>query len=429
MHYKKLNKIKVAHLSYGDGHGGAQKAALRIHLSLKKLNNIFSNLYVIDKKTKYSKTFKKNSNIFFKFQRIIIEKIVNLPKLFFFTNLMTSSSSIYNNGWDKFFNSSNFDIINLHWINRETISIEEIGRINKPLVWSLHDMWAFCGGENISENKRYIYGYNKKNMPINERGFDFNRWLWNRKLKNWKNNINLVVPSKWLFKCVKSSKLMKNFNTVIIPYPIKKDLWGIMDKNKCKKILNLNTKSDYILIVMTYAEDGWKGGDLFLKGLKYLKEIKYNNFEIILVGNPSINYKTNLSSCGFKVHDYGYVENLQKLKIIYNASDLIVVPSRYDNLPMVASEASLCGVPVVAFNVCGLKDLVVHKRTGWLAQPFDVKDLVKGIIYILNNVKIKKKMSYFSRLNALRKYNEKRIAKEYMEFYHNILKKNSSFGQ
>jgi len=68
MHYRKFNKIKVAHLSYGDGHGGAQKAALGIHLSLKKLNNIFSSLYVIKKKTKYSKTFKRNSNIFFKFK-------------------------------------------------------------------------------------------------------------------------------------------------------------------------------------------------------------------------------------------------------------------------------------------------------------------------------------------------------------------------
>jgi len=429
MLYKKNHRIKVAHLSYSDGKGGAPKAALRIHLALKNKTKIFSKLFVIEKKTKHSYLLKKKIKIFNKILRLIIEKIVNFPKIFFFTNKMTSSSAIYNCGWDKFFNNSNFDIINLHWVNRETISIEEIGRINKPIVWSLHDMWAFCGGENISENKRYVLGYKKNNAPIYEKGFDFNRWLWHRKLKNWKNNINLVVPSRWLFECVKSSLLMKNFNTTIIPYPIKTDLWTIKNKDQCKRILKLNIKCNYILIVMTYAEDGWKGGDLFLKGLKYLKEIKYNNFEIILIGNPSKNYKANLSSCGFKVHDYGYVENLEKQKIIYNASDLIVVPSRYDNLPMVASEASLCGVPVVAFNVCGLKDLVVHKRTGWLAQPFDVKDLVKGIIYILNNIKIKKKMSYFSRLNALKKYNEKRIAKEYMKFYHNILKKNSSFGQ
>jgi glycosyltransferase involved in cell wall biosynthesis len=422
MHYRKLNKIKVAHLSYGDGHGGAQKAALGIHLSLKKLNNIFSSLYVIKKKTKYSKTFKRNFNIFFKFQRIIIEKIVNLPKLFFFTNLMTSSSSIYNSGWDKFFNSSNFDIINLHWINRETISIEEIGRINKPLVWSLHDMWAFCGGENISENKRYIYGYNKKNMPINERGFDFNRWLWNRKLKNWKNNINLVVPSRWLFKCVKSSKLMKNFNTAIIPYPIKKDLWGIMDKNRSKKILNLNIKLDYILIVMSYGESGWKGGDLFLNTLNYLKKIKFKNFKIILLGNPNKEFKLNLKSYGFEVHDYGYVDDIQKQKTIYNACELVVIPSRYDNLPMVGIEASFCGLPIVAFNVCGLKDLVIHKKTGWLAKPFNIKDLANGIIYILNNNKNKKIMKNISRLKAIEKYDEDKIAKKYMKFYSKILK-------
>jgi glycosyltransferase involved in cell wall biosynthesis len=420
--FKNKKKIRIAHLSYSDGRGGAPKAAVRIHLSLKKKFKITSHLYVIEKKTKYSIQRKKDSRIFMVLKKKIIEKLVNIPKFFFFTKKMTSSSAIYNNGWDKFFNNSNYDIINFHWINRETISIEEIGRIRKPIVWSLHDMWAFCGGENISENKRYMYGYKKNNMPLYEKGFDFNRWLWNRKLNNWKNNINLVVPSRWLFDCVRSSLLMKNFNTKIIPYPIKTNLWTIKNKNECKKILKLDTKCNYILLVMSYAEDGWKGGDLFLNTLNYLKKNKYDNFDVILIGNPNKNYKNNLSSCGFKIHDYGYVDNLEKQKIIYNASDLIVVPSRYDNLPMVASEASLSGVPVVAFNVCGLKDLVIHKKTGWLAKPFNIKNLAEGIIYILSNGKIRKKMSYFSRKNALKKYNENTIARQYLEFYYKVLK-------
>jgi glycosyltransferase involved in cell wall biosynthesis len=422
MFKNKNKKLRIAHLSYSDGKGGAPKAALRIHLSLKKKSEITSHLYVIEKKTKYSIQRKKDFNIFTVFIKKIIEKLVNIPKIFFFTKKMTSSSAIYNNGWDKFFNNSNYDIINFHWINRETISIEEIGRIRKPIVWSLHDMWAFCGGENISENKRYIYGYKKNNMPLSEKGFDFNRWLWNRKLNNWKNNINLVVPSRWLFDCVRSSLLMKNFNTKIIPYPIKTNFWTIKNKNECKKILKLEIKCNYILLVMSYAEDGWKGGDLFLNTLNYLKKKKYDNFDVILIGNPNKNYKNNLSSCGFKIHDYGYVDNLEMQNIIYNASDLIVVPSRYDNLPMVASEASLSGVPVVAFNVCGLKDLVIHKKTGWLAKPFNIKNLAEGIIYILSNGKIRKKMSYFSRKNALKKYNENTIARQYLEFYYKVLK-------
>jgi glycosyltransferase involved in cell wall biosynthesis len=420
---KNINKkIRIAHLSYSDGQGGAPKAALRIHLALKKRSEIISRLYVIEKKTKYSIQKKKYLGIYAVFKRKIIEKLVNIPKVFFFSKKMTSSSAIYNNGWDKFFNNSNYDIINLHWINRETISIEEIGRIKKPIVWSLHDMWAFCGGENISENQRYIYGYKKNNMPVHEKGLDFNRWLWNRKLKNWNNNINLIAPSRWLFNSVRSSFLMKNFNATIIPYPITTDIWTIKNKNECRKILKLDTKCNYILIVMSYAENGWKGGDLFLNSLNYLKKVKFNNFEIILIGNPNKNYKRELSSYGFKIHDFGYIHNLEKQKIIYNASDLIVVPSRYDNLPMVASEASLCGTPAIAFNVCGLKDLIIHKKTGWLAKPFNIKNLAEGIIYILSNKKTKKKMSYFARQNALKKFNQNRIARKYLDFYCRVLR-------
>ena len=41
------------------------------------------------------------------------------------------------------------DIINLHWINGGFLSLkslEKLSELNKPVVWTLHDMWAFTGG-------------------------------------------------------------------------------------------------------------------------------------------------------------------------------------------------------------------------------------------------------------------------------------------
>ena len=45
----------------------------------------------------------------------------------------------------KKINKSNYDLINLHWVQGEFISIESIGKITKPIVWTLHDTWAFSG--------------------------------------------------------------------------------------------------------------------------------------------------------------------------------------------------------------------------------------------------------------------------------------------
>ncbi len=167
--------MKIGHLSYYDS-----QIALLIHLNLKKITKIDSRLFVIKKSTKHSETFDFSSNLIINF---IKEKLSSFIKIFFYSRYMTSSASIFPSGWGKYFNKSNIDLINLFWINRETISISEIGEIKKPIVWTLCDMWAFCGGENFTFNNRYITGYKKNNKPSYELGFDFNKWLWSRKKK------------------------------------------------------------------------------------------------------------------------------------------------------------------------------------------------------------------------------------------------------
>ena len=45
--------------------------------------------------------------------------------------------------WPKLINSSDYDVVNLHWVNGEMLSVKDISKIKKPIVWTLHDMWAF----------------------------------------------------------------------------------------------------------------------------------------------------------------------------------------------------------------------------------------------------------------------------------------------
>ena len=71
------------------------------------------------------------------------------------------------------------------------------------------------------------------------------------------------------------------------------------------------------------------------------------------------------------------------LALAYAAADVVMVPSRLDNLPQTATEAIACGTPVVGFEQGGMSDVIEHQKTGWLAKPFDVKDLVHGIVWAL----------------------------------------------
>jgi hypothetical protein len=73
------------------------------------------------------------------------------------------------NAWDA-------DVVHLHWVQGEMLSIADIVRIQKPIVWMLHDMWAFCGAEHYTEEFHWREGHRCDNRPADESVFDLNRW-------------------------------------------------------------------------------------------------------------------------------------------------------------------------------------------------------------------------------------------------------------
>ena len=93
------------------------------------------------------------------------------------------------------------DIVLMHWIGNETISIAEVAMIKKPIVLRLADMWAFSGSEHYVEigSERYIDGYTVNNRPPNDKGLDIDRWVWKRKCQHWIDiPFTIVTGSSWL---------------------------------------------------------------------------------------------------------------------------------------------------------------------------------------------------------------------------------------
>ena len=102
----------------------------------------------------------------------------------------------------------------------------------------------------------------------------------------------------------------------------------------------------------------------------------------------------------------GRFDNEFKLAELINCADLLVLPSRMDNLPQTGLEAQACGLPVVAFNTNGIKDLIDHKIDGYLSEPFDVDSLKDGIEWTINELNLSSKLS----TNSLKKSNEKQTS-------------------
>lgn len=146
------------------------------------------------------------------------------------SNPIIHSPAVFPSHWVKRINESDVDIVHMHWVQGEMLSIADIGKIRKPVVWTLHDMWAFCGAEHLAWDDRWQDGYRRQNRPLHESGFDLNRWTWQRKRKHWRRPFHIVCPSQWLAKCVRSSALMHSWPVTVVPNPIDTNRWQPVDQ-------------------------------------------------------------------------------------------------------------------------------------------------------------------------------------------------------
>jgi glycosyltransferase involved in cell wall biosynthesis len=412
--------MRIIHLNYSDAIGGASRAAYRIHRALIEAgveSRMWVNQDILGDQTVESFAITKKQKI----DLLLRNQIGRLLNLLLKTkNLNTHSAQFINSNWVERINSSDADIVNLHWVQEEMLSVEDIGRIKKPVVWTLHDMWAFSGAEHYSEDYRWRDGYHRGNRPTHESGFDLNRWTWRRKKKAWRTPMQIVVPSSWLGKCVQASSLMCGWPIAVIPNCIDTKSWRPISKIAARELLGLPTEVPLVLFgAIGGGKDSRKGFDLLTEALQYHKSTKETNIELVVFGQLAPKKPLNI---GYPVHYVGHKSDDISLQLLYSAVDALVIPSRQDNLPNTGVEALACGTPVVAFNTCGLSDIVIHLKTGYLAKSFDPKDLARGISWVVGHFELHN-LSKLTRLKAIEKFDNRTIATQYYEIYKKMLNK------
>ena len=100
------------------------------------------------------------------------------------------------------------DIIHLNWIVHGFMNIEFISSIKSPIVWTLHDSWAFTGGCHIPKNcDRYKNSCGSCPLLGSSSEFDITRFNHFRKSRSWKEfKYDYCVSSNWLAKCAKRAQ-------------------------------------------------------------------------------------------------------------------------------------------------------------------------------------------------------------------------------
>ncbi|MEB3337367.1 MAG: glycosyltransferase family 4 protein [Leptolyngbyaceae bacterium] len=311
------------------------------------------------------------------------------------------------------------DLINLHWVSGGFLQIETLPKFKQPLIWTLHDMWAFTGGCDYSQGcDRYLNSCGACPYLRSHKTQDLSRQIWQRKAQAWKHlNLTIVTPSHWLAQCAQSSALLRNFRVKVIPNGLDTSQYKPINSKMARQLLGL--PPDKLLILFgSWGHNRRKGGDLLQPALKRLSQAGWQEkVEVVIFGVTQPKVKPDL---GFKAHYLGRLNDELSLALAYSAADVFVAPSLQDNLPTTVMEAIACGVPCVAFNIGGMPDLIEHQQNGYLARPYEIEDFTQGIAWVLGNSERHQHLAYRAREKAEQEFTLELQAKRYQALFEEV---------
>lgn len=421
--------MKVLLLTHSDN-GGAGKAAKRLHVGLQTLD-VASQLLVQVKSSEISGAISQGeigNKALHKLSTVLKlrERLDYLP-----LNLLYQERepTAFSPRWvpdqlPQQVRKQRPDIVNLHWTGHGLLQIESLAKFESPLVWTLHDMWAFTGGCHYTGScTRYTQQCGACPQLNSSRDKDLSRWIWKRKQKAWKSlNLTIVTPSHWLADCARKSSLLQDQRIEVIPNGIDVQIYKPLEKTVARHALNLPQDRQLILFgAMLGTRDRRKGFHLLKKALNKLSRSTWHDrIALVTFGNAPAQA---IAELGFTVHALGYLHDEPALALAYSAADVFVAPSLEDNLPNTILEASACGTPSIGFDIGGMRDLIEPHQTGYLCRPFETDDLMQGIIWVLEDSDRHLALRKAAREKVITSFSDRQQAQRYRDLFADLIEK------
>jgi len=312
------------------------------------------------------------------------------------------------------------DILHLHWVAR-MMRLETLRRFTMPIVWTLHDSWAFSGGCYLpGDCTRYQESCGACPALSSAREDDLSRRVWQRKEKAWHGlNLTIIAPSRWMAACARASSLLHNTRIEVIPNGVDVQSYKPVEKHAARERFSLPRDKKLILFgAKSSTQDRNKGFHLYAEALRGLAAIaESDQIELVFFGSAEPDKLANL---GFKAHYLGWQSDDTSLAHLYSAADVFVLPSIQESLGYTVMEAMACGTPSVAFSQGGVPDLIDHRHNGYLAQPYETSDLARGIAWILEDGNRREELSRNARWKIEHEYAIEKIAERHLALYRAI---------
>lgn len=299
------------------------------------------------------------------------------------------------------------DIVHCHNLHSNFFDLKLLKKMSKlkPVVWTLHDIWAITG---FASNSATLKNPNKKKFLLFL--WDNTPYLLRAKKKIYnKSKLYMVAVSEWIKKETQKSILGKQKITRIYN-GINTKIFKPQDKILARKKLGIPINKKIIM----FGIKGWQDSNKIIN--KYANCDK-NFFVAVTMGHSAI--KTNNKN-------YMSLPPTQDRNLFakyLSSADIFLHPTPEDSFGLIDAEAMSCGIPVVTYNIDAIPEIVIHKKTGYVAEYNNVNDLKRGVDYILNLSKDDyNNMCKNARERIICNFSNEKMYKKYLKLYSHLLR-------
>lgn len=321
------------------------------------------------------------------------------------------------------------DIVHLHNLHGGYFDLSLLRQLSEtgPLVWTLHDMWAFTAnaahtfGDQSFLNMRPGPGEHRR-FP--DTGLNTGRWLlWRKKRLYSRSRLTVVCPSRWLYDLARQAPVFESVDLRHIPNGVDtRRFVPSCERSALRDRLGISDSRPVLLFSAEKPSSSqYKGGAGLLDVLQRLDRSGMD-MDLLVTGKEPLQARF----AHLKIRHLGFLSEETAMIAAYQAADIYVYPSRADNLPNTLMEAMACGLPCVSYDVGGCAELVQEGSTGRILPAGDAAAMTEAVLDLAADAGKRRRFAEASVSWIQEHYSLHRTAQQYYELYQQILSHDSS---